>query len=96
MSDLPVDPRRMSRQFPALTDADLEAYVTVTRRILENKGPAERGKVTRDIIEMARTARAKSSAGSQLTDGRDSPGYLEPSRRCRGPRSRGRRTAGSA
>jgi hypothetical protein len=31
MSDLPVDPERMRRQFPALTDADLEAYVTVTR-----------------------------------------------------------------
>jgi len=85
MSDLPVDPERMRRQFPALTDADIEAYVTVTRRILENKGPAERGKVTRDIIEMARTARAKSSAGSQLTEGeRQALGYLDAIEKMQG------------
>jgi hypothetical protein len=68
MSDLPVDPERLRKQFPQLADQDIEAYVNVTRRILENKGSVERGKVTRDIIEMARSARAKSGAGSDLTE----------------------------
>lgn len=67
-NDLPVDRERLKRQFPALTDADLEAYEAITRRILEKTGPAERAKLTRDIMETARTARAKSSAGSELTE----------------------------
>jgi hypothetical protein len=68
MSDLPVDPERLRQQFPELTDADIEAYVNVTRRILEKNGTAERGKLTRDIMETARAARAKSSAGAELTE----------------------------
>ena len=68
MSDLPVDRARLKRQFPELTDADLEAYETVTRRILEKKGPEERGKVTRDIMETAKSAREKAGAGDQLTE----------------------------
>ena len=68
MSDLPVDRQRLKRQFPELTDADLEVYETVTRRILEKKGPAERGKVTRDIMETGRAARAKAGAKEALTE----------------------------
>ena len=68
MNDLPVDPERLRKQFPQLTDRDVDAYVNVTRRILEKQGPAERGKLTRDIMETARTARAKSSAGGELTE----------------------------
>jgi len=67
MSDLPVDRARLKRQFPELTDADLEAYETVTRRILEKKGPEERGRLTRTILETARGARAKKDAGTDLT-----------------------------
>jgi len=63
--DLPVDRERLRRQFPDLTDADLDAYETVTRQILESKGPAERGRVTRNIMETARSAKGKSGA---LTD----------------------------
>jgi peptide subunit release factor 1 (eRF1) len=68
MSDLPVDRARLKRQFPELTDADLEAYETITLRILEKKAPAERAKLTRDVMETARTARTKASAGSELTE----------------------------
>ena len=66
MTDLPVDPDRLRKQFPELTDEDVEAYTGITRRILEKNGPAERGKLTRDIMETARTARAKSTA--ELTE----------------------------
>lgn len=68
MSDLPVDPERLKRQFPQLTDADIEAYGTVTRRILEKKGPAERSKLTREIMETARAARVKAGTGNALTE----------------------------
>jgi hypothetical protein len=67
MGDLPVDRARLKRQFPELTDADLEAYETVTQRILEKKGPAERGRLTRGVMETARSARAKDGAGGALT-----------------------------
>jgi hypothetical protein len=65
--NLPVDRARLKRQFPEVTDADLEAYETVTRRILEKKGPAERGRLTRSVMETARSARAKAGAGGALT-----------------------------
>lgn len=68
MTDLPVDPDRLRKQFPQLTDEDIDAYAGITRRILEKKGPVERGKLTRDIMDTARTARAKSTAGSELTE----------------------------
>jgi len=65
---LPVDPERLRKQFPQLTDADIEAYAGITRRILEKQGAAERARLTRDILETARTARTKASAGSDLTE----------------------------
>lgn len=67
-NDLPVDPERLRKQFPQLTDEDVEAYAGITRRILEKQGAAERGKLTRDILETAHNARAKSRAGSDLTE----------------------------
>jgi hypothetical protein len=68
MSGLPVDPARLRLQFPELTDGDIEAFETVTRRILEQKGPAERGRVTREVMETARLAREKAGAGGLLTE----------------------------
>jgi hypothetical protein len=68
MSDLPVDRERLRQQFPELTDDDLEAYEVVTRRILEKKGPAERGRLTRTVMEAARAARVKNASGDALTD----------------------------
>jgi hypothetical protein len=85
MSDLPVDPERLRKQFPQLTDEDIEAYVNVTRRILEKRGPAERGKLTRDIMDTARAARAKSSAGTELTEReRQALRYLEAVEKMQG------------
>lgn len=52
---LPVDVERLRREFPALTDDDVEAYVAVTRRIL-SAPPAERARVTRETLARGRSA----------------------------------------
>ena len=51
--DLPVDPDRLRRQFPDLTAEDVDAYVAVTRRILDAP-PGERPRITRDALEGGR------------------------------------------
>ena len=48
-----MDPERLRRQFPALTDDDVAAYAEVTRRILAAP-PAERARVTREVLQQAR------------------------------------------
>ena len=53
---LPVDVDRLRRQFPALTDEDVEAYVSVTRRIM-SASPADRARITRETLARARAAR---------------------------------------
>ena len=55
---LPVDVARLRRQFPALTDDDLDAYATVTRRILAVADPADRARITRETLARGRAARA--------------------------------------
>jgi hypothetical protein len=54
---LPVDVERLRRQFPDLTDDDVDAYVTVTRRILAARDPAERARITRETLARGRAAR---------------------------------------
>ena len=54
---LPVEIDRLRRQFPALTDDDVEAYVTVTRRIMAASA-ADRPGITRETMARARAARA--------------------------------------
>jgi hypothetical protein len=68
MSDLPVERARLKKQFPALTDGDIEAYEAVTQCILSQRGPAERGRVTRAIMETGRSAKAKAATGAALTE----------------------------
>ena len=51
---LPVDVERLRRQFPGLTDDDVDAYVTVTRRILATRDPAERARITRETLARGR------------------------------------------
>ena len=58
---LPVDPARLRRQFPGLTDDDVAAYVDVTRRILAERDPAARAKVTREVLARGRAARESGS-----------------------------------
>ncbi len=47
---------RLRRQFPALTDDDVDAYVTVTRRIMAASA-ADRPGITRETLARARAAR---------------------------------------
>ena len=68
MSDLPVDRARLKKQFPDLTDADIQAYETVTQRILGHRNPMERARVTRAFLETGRAAKAKAETGATLTD----------------------------
>jgi hypothetical protein len=56
--DLPVDPERLRREF-GLGDDDIAAYIEVTRRILSERDPRERARVTREILARGRTAREK-------------------------------------
>ena len=69
---LPVDVERLRRQFPALTEEDIEAYVAVTRRIM-SANPADRARVTRDTLAAARAARA---AAAKTDDDRLALRYL--------------------
>ena len=62
---LPVDPERLRREVPALTAEDLEAYVEVTRRILD-AAPGDRARVARDAVEGGRRAREKAGRGETL------------------------------
>ena len=64
-TDLPVDPERLRREFPALTPEDLDAYVEVTRRIL-GAPPAARPRVTREALDGARRARDKAARREPL------------------------------
>ena len=62
---LPVDLVRLRREFPALTDEDVQAYVEVTQRILAAP-PEGRGRITREALEGARRAREKAARGEAL------------------------------
>jgi hypothetical protein len=61
----PVDLGRLRREFPALTDEDVAAYVEVSRRILE-AGP-DRARVTRGAVAGGRAALDKAARGESLT-----------------------------
>jgi hypothetical protein len=84
---LPVDPARLRKQFPALQDEDIEAYVAVTRRILAQ--PAARAMLLRGVMDAARTAREKAAAGAQLTpDEATALRYVQAMEKMQGPTSR--------
>jgi hypothetical protein len=65
--DLPVDPARLRRQFPDLTDGDIAAFEEVTRRILDQRGADARAKLTRQIVAQGREARERAAAGTPLS-----------------------------
>ena len=65
--DLPVDPARLRRQFPDLTDGDIAAFEEVTRRILDEGKPEARARLTRDIVARGRQAREREAAGAKLS-----------------------------
>lgn len=65
MKPLPVDPGRLRRQFPELSEEDLDAYATITRRLL--RSPASRGRALREVMQLAAAARDKQAAGAGLS-----------------------------
>jgi hypothetical protein len=66
---LPVDPARLRGQFPELSEPDLEAYATVTRRVLRD--PARQGRALRDVMLEAAAALEKRAAGRPLSQGEE-------------------------
>ena len=65
--DLPVDPARLRRQFPDLTDADIAAFEEVTRKILGEGKPEVRARLTREIVARGREASARAATGATLS-----------------------------
>ena len=65
--DLPVDPARLRRQFPDLTDGDIAAFEEVSRRLLDEGKPETRAKLTREIVARGRQAREREAAGTKLS-----------------------------
>ncbi len=62
---LPVDPERLRRQFPALTEEDLAAYVEVTRSVLRLPPAARAGRL-REVMERAHAARGRQEQGEAV------------------------------
>ena len=84
--DLPVDPARLRRQFPDLTDGDIAAFEEVTRRILDEGKPETRAKLTREIVARGRQAREREAAGTKLSaDESLAARYLTAVEKMQGP-----------
>jgi hypothetical protein len=64
---LPVEPDRLRREFPALSDEDLAVYADVTRSVMALE-PDARGARVRELIEKARDARAKLELGRKVPE----------------------------
>jgi hypothetical protein len=60
-----VDVERLRAEFPDLSDEDLGAYVSVTRRVLGD--PAARAKKMREVMDGAQKARQKAASGAKLS-----------------------------
>jgi hypothetical protein len=65
--DLPVDPERLRREFPAMTAEDLAAYVEVTRRILAEHDAERRAQLIRETVSRARRLRERPAGERDLT-----------------------------
>jgi hypothetical protein len=65
--DLPVDPARLRKQFPDLTDRDIAAFEEVTRRILDQPDPQARARMTREILTRGRQSREREATGAKLS-----------------------------
>ena len=82
MTKLPVEPERLRRQFPRLSDEDLDAYVAVTRRVLAD--PAAKGRILRALMEAAKGAREK-PAEQRTADETLAVGYLQAMEKMQAP-----------
>ena len=63
----PVDPARLRQEFPALDDGDVAAYLEISRRILAERDPVARARVTRETLTRARSARESGDAAPEDT-----------------------------
>jgi hypothetical protein len=63
---LPVEPERLRKEFPSLTDADLAAYAEVTRALLAD--PARRGRRLAEVLAAGQRGREKEAASVPLAD----------------------------
>lgn len=59
---LPVEPERLKRSFPSLTDEDLAAYAAVTKALLGD--PRSRGDRLAEILSKAQRAREKEAVAA--------------------------------
>jgi hypothetical protein len=64
---LPVEPERLRRSFPLLTDEDLSAYSRVTGDLLLAR-PGTRGKKLAEVLAAAQRAREKDPTGALLDE----------------------------
>jgi hypothetical protein len=63
-SALPVDPARLRREFPDLTEDEVAAFEEVTHRILGQGRPDARAKLTRELLALGRKGREKTAAAA--------------------------------
>jgi hypothetical protein len=63
---LPVEPGRLRRRFPSLTDEDVAAYAEVTRALLAD--PAGRARRLAEVFAAAQRGREKEAAAAPLRD----------------------------
>jgi hypothetical protein len=66
MAKLPVEPERLRARFPGLTDDDLLAYVTITRRVLAD--PRSRGRALAEVMAAGQRAREREAAGAAVSE----------------------------
>ena len=64
---LPVEPERLRRIFPSLTDEDLSAYSRVTGELLLAR-PGSRGRKLAEVLAAAQRAREKEPAAAPLDE----------------------------
>jgi hypothetical protein len=63
---LPVPPEQLRARFPSLTDGDLEAFKTVTARVLGDA--PSRGRAMAEVMAAAQRASERQAAGLALAD----------------------------
>lgn len=63
---LPVEPERLRRAFPSLTDEELAAYAEVTRDLLAAQH--SRGTRLAEVLAAAQRGREREAAGAGLDD----------------------------
>ncbi len=60
-----MEPERLRARFPALTEDDLDAYVTITKRVLAD--PRSRGRALAEVMAAGRRAREREKTGGVLS-----------------------------